>query len=193
MSRRSLQPARWIRTLRHGIRSIDGVSAVEFALLAPIFGLLIAATVDLGGMLSTRFVLDSVVSAGANYALVNAAKVTPTNAAGVASAIGAIAASSSNAASGTVVVNNGPTATVANGAVTSSGSASNAGLCYCPTISSSTINWGSSASCGSTCASGGLAGKFVLVKMQQTYTPLLINYGMTQSGAITVQTVVQVQ
>lgn len=165
-------------------------------MLAPIFGLLLAGAVDLGGMISSRFSLDGAVSAGANYALVSASNVSSAGGAAVAANIGAIIASTSASASGTVVVNNGPQATVTNGAVTTSGTAANADACYCPTLSASTISWGAAITpCGTACtgAAGGFAGKFVAITAQQTYVPILIDYGFTRNSAIHVQTVVQVK
>ena len=56
-----------------------GVAAVEFALVTPIFCLLLAGIVDLGGALYTKFKLDSAVTAGANFAQVNAGNVSSAN------------------------------------------------------------------------------------------------------------------
>lgn len=183
----------WSRSLGQGWRDRKGVSAVEFALIAPIFCLLMAGATDLGGMINTRFTLDGAVSAGANYSILNAAKVTSSNATTLAGSIAAIVATASTTASGTVVVNNGPTSTITNGAVSTAGSTGNADLCFCPTVANSAVTWGSSTSCGTTCASGGLAGKFVSIAVNRTYTPILVNYGMTQNGAINVRAMIQVQ
>src|SRR5580692_477499 len=61
---------------RRGLVGDDrGIAAVEFALLAPIFCLLMAGVIDLGGVLFTKFQLDAAVTAGANFAQVNASNV----------------------------------------------------------------------------------------------------------------------
>ena len=94
-----------------------------------------------------------------------------------------------------VVVNNGPTATVTSGTNATSGTASNADLCYCPSGGASSVTWGSAVSCGSACpgTNTGYAGKFVSVSATKHYTPLFSNYAIVHSGAITASAVVQVK
>lgn len=185
--------ARTAGTIRAAARDRRGVSAVEFAMLAPVFGVLLAGGVDVGGLLSTRFSLDGAVTAGSSYALINATSVSSSGASSVASAIGAIVAATSTSTTGKVIVNNGVTANVSAGAVSTSGTAANADACYCPTISGTTVSWGNSVTCGGTCASGGFAGHFVFITTQQTYTPVLTDYGFGKNGTIQVQSLVQVQ
>lgn len=172
-----------------------GSAAVEFSLLSPVFCLVLVGTVDLGGVLHTKFRLDAAVSAGANYAVVNAANVSSTSGPALASTITSILTSSNTASTtaGTVVVNNGPRSTLAGGTATASGTAANADSCYCPTLSSGAIAWGTAQTCGSTCTGGGLAGKFVTISAQQAYTPSFSNYGIVVNGAVTSSVVVQTQ
>ncbi len=172
----------------------DGVAAVEFAVLAPVFGLVFAGMADLGGVLYTQFRLNAAVSAGANYALINAASVSSTSGATLSSTIAAVVENNagSNWANDTVVVNNGPSTTITSGASSAGGTASSADSCYCPTLSS-TIAWGAAVTCGSACAGGGLAGKFVTITASRTYQPLFSNYGIVQAGYITVSTSVETQ
>lgn len=173
-----------------------GSAAVEFSLLLPVFCLLLVGSIDYGGVVYTKFRLNAAVSAGANYALVNASSVSSTGGTSLASSIASIMGLSSTSAttSATIVVNNGPTATSSGGTTTPSGTASNADSCYCPTISGTTITWGSAQTCGATCASGsGIAGKFVSIAAQQTYTPSFSNYGIVASNTITSWAVVQAQ
>ena len=59
------------------------VALVEFALLSPLFGVLLAGTIDLSGVLYTKFRLDDSVAAGANYALINAASVNSSSGASI--------------------------------------------------------------------------------------------------------------
>src|SRR5579863_7528850 len=138
----------------------DGIAAMEFALLMPVFVILLAGTVDIGGVVTTKFRLDTAVAAASNYVLVNASQVNSTNGATLASNLASVVTTSdtTTTANGTVVVNNGPTVTVASGAQSSSGTAANANLCYCPTGTTSNLSWGSAVTCGSTCTSGLLAG-----------------------------------
>ena len=171
-----------------------GVAAVEFAILAPVFGLVFAGMADLGGVLYTQFRLNAAVSAGANYALINASSVSSTSGATLSSTVAAVVENNAgtNWANDTVVVNNGPSTTITSGASSSGGTASNADSCYCPTLST-TVAWGVAATCGSACAGGGLAGKFVTISASRTYTPLFSSYGIVQNGAITVTTAVETQ
>jgi Flp pilus assembly protein TadG len=171
------------------------VAAVEFGLVAPIFCLLFAGMVDFGGTVYMRLQLESAVSTGINYALINAASVSSTSGGSLASSIAALVANDvgGSLTSGSIVINSGPTATIAHGAATSGGTASNADSCYCPTGSPTGWSFGAAATCGGTCASGGLAGKFVTVSITQTYSPLFANYGLVTNGAITAAAIVQTQ
>jgi Flp pilus assembly protein TadG len=170
-------------------------AAVEFSLLLPAFCLLLVGTIDLGGVLLTKLRLNQAVSAGANYAIVNAASVGSSGGASLASTIAGIL-STSNAVStttGSVVVNNGPTATVTTSSTTSSGTAANADLYYCPTLSGTTLTWGTGTSAKGTCTGGVPSGKFVQIVAQQSYSPVFSGYGLVQSGTISSRAVVQVQ
>jgi Flp pilus assembly protein TadG len=171
------------------------MAAVEFALFLPLFGLLVAGVVDLGGALWIKFKLDSAVTAGANYAQLNASNVSSTNGQALANSIATIVESSegSSWANDTVTVNDGPATAVTSGSATTSGTASNADACYCPTGTATSVTWGSSATCASSCAAGGYAGKFVVITATQTYTPIFTSYGIVQNDTITASSMVQVQ
>jgi Flp pilus assembly protein TadG len=176
-------------------RDTRGAAAVEFALIAPVLGVLLAGALDFGGVVFVKLRVENAVSAGANYALVNAAKITSKTAASLATDLSAIVANSGLSSDGTntIDVNNGATGAIVDGKVTVKGTAANADSCYCPTISGSKLSWGSAASCSSSCKGGGLAGKFVHITASQTYTPFFSNYGMIEDGSISVSVVVQAQ
>ncbi|HEY5072038.1 MAG TPA: TadE/TadG family type IV pilus assembly protein [Caulobacteraceae bacterium] len=169
-----------------------GIAAVEFAILAPIFGLIFAGVADFGNVLFTQFRLSAAVSAGANYAMVNQANVSSTGGAALASNIAQVVESNagSNWADDGIVVNNGPSKTITGGTGSTGGTASNADSCYCPTLAPS-FTWGSSATCASPCSGGGIAGKFVTITASHSYTPLFSSYGIVSNGTITVTTAVQ--
>ncbi len=175
----------------------SGVAAVEFALISPTIILVLVGLIDLGGMLYTRFQLDASLSAGANYAMVNANSVNSTSAAALASTLAGLVSSgqSSNWANSSITVNAGPTASSSGGTVTTGGTASSADSCYCPTGAATTsVTWGSTQTCGATCAGGGYAGKFVLLSASKSYSPIFSGYGLvSQSGTITTSSLVQVQ
>ena len=178
----------------------NGVSAVEFALLSPLFCVMLAGMVDVGGVLYTQFNLNAAVSAGANYALVNASSVNSSTGSSLANTIATVVMSSSaaNWANSSVTINDGPTTAftgAGSGSIsqTSSGSAANADSCYCPTLGAPGLAWGSATSCGTTCPSGGLSGKFVSISANRTYVPFLPSFGMIQNKTISTRMIVQVQ
>jgi Flp pilus assembly protein TadG len=175
----------------------SGVAAVEFALIAPTVMLVLVGLIDIGGMLYTRFQLDASLNAGANYAMVNATSVNSTSGASLANTLAGVVSSgqSSNWANSSITVNGGPTASASGGVVTPGGAASDADSCYCPTgTASSTVAWGGAQACGTTCAGGGYAGKFVLLSASVSYSPIFSGYGMvSQAGTITSSSLVQVQ
>ena len=174
-------------------RSDAGASAVEFAILAPVFALIFGVTMDLGGVLFVNFTLNNALSSSTNYTLLNAANVNSTSGASLASSAVSIIANSRSTgwANAVVVVNNGPTATATSGAVAASGTASNADSCYCPTVSGSTVTWGAAVACSSTCSGGGLAGKFVTFTATRSYQPIFSNYGIVREGALTATAIAQ--
>lgn len=178
-------------------RDQRGMAAVEFALLTPVFCLLIAGVIDLGGALYTRFKLDAAVSAGTNYAQLNAINVTATNGQTLATSIATIVEASQGTAwaDDSVIVNNGPSTTVTSGIGANSGTASNADLCYCPDGTPSSFNWGGSTTCGQACpgTNKGYAGKFVVITASRPYTPIFSSYGLVQNGTMTASATVQVQ
>ncbi len=168
-------------------------SAVEFAMIAPIFCLIFVGTIDFGGALYVKFNLTGTVSAAANYAMINSANVNSSSGTSLATNLANLAASNhaSNWANATIIVNNGPTATITGGTLSSSGTAANANSCYCPTVAGTTITWGSAITCGNVCSGGGIAGKFVSITASKTYTPIFPVYGFVTASAITARTVVE--
>jgi Flp pilus assembly protein TadG len=184
---------RSIRMLAAGNNS--GIAAVEFAILTPIFLILLMGATDLGQMLVNEYQLDQCVAAGAEYAALNAANVTSTNGAALASSIATVIESANGSAwaNDTVVVNNGPTATATSGTVASSGTASNADNYYCLTGSSPTWSWGTGYTSQVSCAGGGTAGKFVTITASYPYVPILKFYGFITNTTLTQSSVVQVQ
>lgn len=188
--RKSPPPSR--RRRKGFLRDERGVAAIEFALIIPIFAVILAVTVDFGIELFLKEQLDDSVSAAADYALVNAQQVNSTNGSSLASTLATLIANThgANWATGSATVNGGPSATSAGG---SGGSASGADSCYCPSGSASAPVWGGSMTCGTTCPSGAVAGKFVQVQASANYSPLFPNFGLATNGQLTSSSLVQVQ
>jgi Flp pilus assembly protein TadG len=174
-----------------------GTAMVEFALLAPVFLIAFAGTVDLGNAMYTQIRLESALAAGANYALLPASlsQVNSTNGGTLASNIASIVTGNNPGTqpNATVVVNNGPRATVTSGTPGSGGTAANANYCYCPTGSTPSWTWGASVSCGNACTGGGTAGQFVTITASYSFTPFFPIYGFVQGGTMTIGTLVQTQ
>ncbi|HWY17018.1 MAG TPA: TadE/TadG family type IV pilus assembly protein [Rhizomicrobium sp.] len=176
-------------------RANDGIAAVEFAILVPVFLILLMGTTDLGQMLYAYYKLDQAVAAGAEYAALNAANVTSTNGAALASSIATIveSANGSSWANDTIVVNNGPTVTVTSGTAVSSGTASSADSYYCLTGSPGSWSWGTANATQVACAGGGSAGKFVTVTATYSYHPVLKIYNFITDSTLSQSSVVETQ
>jgi Flp pilus assembly protein TadG len=176
-------------------RDASGASAVEFALVSPIFLLILVASVDFGISIYDRFNLNASISAATNYALLNAANVESTDGSALALTLGYIIASekSMNWANATVVVNNGPSVSVTSGIVTASGSASAANSCYCPTSGTTGIIWGGAMTCGATCTGGGVAGKFVYMSATMQYTSIFGTRAIVSSGPLTASSIAETE
>jgi len=196
--RSGLRP-RAVAALRAFWGARQGVSAVEFALVAPVFCLLMVAAIDFGAAGFTRFNITSAVSSATAAALVRSDDVTAAAGAGLASSLANLMTTQDAAFRPTsveVVVNNGPKAVVTNGGSPAlSGTAANADSCYCPQKSGTTITWGSAQTCGNSCTGGGKAGKFVQIVARRTYTPLFPVAAdlFMPGGALRVDAIVQVQ
>ena len=170
-----------------------GTSAVEFALVAPIYMLLFVGVNDFSMAMYNKFALNGSVSAAANYTILNASQVGSANGATLAQNLALIVGSAhaANWASATITVNDGPVATLSGGVVTTSGSSSAANSCYCPTPSGSDVSWGSAMTCGATCSGGGIAGKFVSIVATTTYNSLFGATGVIPTQTFTSSTVVE--
>lgn len=174
-------------------KDVKGNAAIEFALVAPIFALILAGSLDLGLLLFSRFQLEAAVSDSASYAMVHTDQVDSTNgddlAAKMATIIaGGIASGETHAA---VVVNNGATADYDGAKIKLSGQASRSNSCYCPTGGAWALQWGGVQSCGASCPGGGFGGKYVVVTVKQPYAPLFASYGFLKDGSLYASAVVQ--
>jgi Flp pilus assembly protein TadG len=176
-------------------RTRRSIAALEFGLLAPLYMIGMAATVDIGNAITANVIVAASVQSASNYALVNASQVNSTSGATLASNLATVAANAfaTNWANSTATVNNGPSTSITGGSASSSGTPANANLCYCPTGTYASITWGASVTCGNACTGGGIAGKFVAVTATYSWTPLFTSYSFVPSGNVTSGTVVQVQ
>ena len=178
------------------IRARGGAAAIEFAITVPVILLIMVGVTDLGGMLYMHYQLETAVAAGAQYAAINTSSVNSTSGGALASSIATVIANANGNgwANDAVVVNNGPAVTMTSGTATTSGTASNADSCYCPSGSPPNWTWGSAATCGSTCSDGSTAaGKYVTITASATYTPLLTAFNLINTSTLTQSVVVEAQ
>jgi len=192
MLRLTIATLRRRRSKRHNA----GVAAVEFGLLAPTFVMVFAGTVTVGDAVAVQTQLDGAVAAGINYAIVNETQASSTGGQTLANAIANLVSTSAggNAANVTVVVNNGPTATITSGTLATSGTAANADQYYCLTGSPSSWGWGTGvASGGGACSGSGTYGKFVTITASYTFTAFFSSYTFGLGSTISVGTAAQVQ
>jgi Flp pilus assembly protein TadG len=166
---------------------MSGASAIEFVLLAPVLCLVFAGMVDLGLVLYIRLSLNQAASTGANYALVNVDAVSSAGGSALAASLVAMVPGAYDAA---VVINNGPSLRRVKGVATAAGTAASADACYCPQIAQAAVSWGSAATCGATCASGGIAGKYVVLTVSEAYSPMFGN-GVVANGVISVRAIAE--
>jgi Flp pilus assembly protein TadG len=182
------------------LRARKCVAAIEFALVVPVFILLLAGTIDLASAVYTWTRLQSALAVGANYALLKQSMVNSANAQSLADTIASLVSTSNagNAANVTVDVNHGIVATLTVGsAVSNSGSATNADSCYCPSgAAGDNWTWGSTFNCSPApaCTTGSTtAGKFVMITASYTFTPMFSGYQFVSSGTMSASAGVQVQ
>jgi Flp pilus assembly protein TadG len=179
---------------RRRLRS-KGTAAVELALIAPMLLLLFAGVIDFGRVYHDEIALSGAVAAAADYAILNAASVNSTSAAGLAATLSSIVANANGPAwaDATVIVNDGATSAVSSGSTTSSGAGSNANSCWCPGGTASGPTWGSAVTCGTGCAGGTLAGKFVSISGTRRFSAIFNSYGWMKNRSLHQSTIVQVQ
>lgn len=170
-----------------------GTSAVEFALIAPVFIVIIAGMVDVGGLLLSRSDVSAAVTAGSNFLLVNADRVA-TAPEEVARQTAMVAGNRLLASVVVrVTINGGLTVEYSNGKFLTSGSTSSATHCFCPQGEGDSISFGSAVECGKPCGTGGYAGRYVQVAASHGYNPLFGGFGMmSQNGTVSVSSTVNV-
>lgn len=186
---------RWSKSANILRKDRGGSAALEFAIVAPIFIAVLGVSLDLGMAVFARFQLESAVSGAASYAMINGSMVDATNGSTLAGNIAQFIAGQATlgAATALVTINNGSTATYNANIINIGGLASQASACYCPTGSAGAITWGSQQSCGASCPTGELAGKYVAITMNQTYNPIFASYGLSNNGQISANALVRIQ
>ena len=171
----------------------QGIAALEFAITVPVLFLIVAATCNFGSVLYAKYSMEKSLSAASSYTLINSGLVASATSDDLALNLATLVANmSNNSVTAEVLDNNGSAATKnSNGTVSTSGTASLADSCYCPTASGGSLTWGSSKTCGGACPDGSTAGRFVQIKITTAYSPLIPITGMSSSSSIKSTTLVR--
>jgi Flp pilus assembly protein TadG len=181
--------------LRQGSRC---VAALETALLAPVFIMLLAFTVDFSLYLYAGLQLSNGVTAGATYAVANGQLIVP-NSAGCATATPPCLTVSSFRSNVSTLVQNAVSPNISSPTVYYN-SSSNSGTdtdsiyysCYCPDTTQSASSQ-AAVTCGTACADGTQPGSFVVVQASSTYAPLFPTDVWLPNGTLTKSAWVRVQ
>ena len=188
-------PTGWsgIRAVLALARDRRGVSAVEFALIAPVFLIILAGVIDVGQMMQIRSELNTAVSAGANRVLLNGGGLASGTAAAIASDVAFVSAADVPGVTAKVTVNNAFSISMTGRAASASGQASVADQCFCPTAQGTAVDWSVPVSCGAPCPkSDEYAVKFLEISVSRPYSAMFGGYGFL-GDSIGVKTTVSTQ
>lgn len=174
-------------------RSQHGASAIEFALVAPLVLVLLAAVVDFGLLVQSRSNMEAAASSAMSYALAKAQDIKPDTAVSYVTTVAGIAARQLiDEASVDVALNRSLLAGKNASGPYQTGQGAAANLCYCP-VRGTPVTWGNPLACNAPCPDGGFAGKFLAIKVSKPYQPLFLEFGLVSNGTLTVETLAGLQ
>lgn len=174
-------------------RDERGVSAIEFALIAPLILLVLAAVVDVGGLIYMRTQLEIAVSAATSHAMGVGQDLKFIEAELGQQAARIIVGRMGNRVDLKITLNKSHLTRFSAQGISQSGPASAADLCYCPNRGDDGIDWGEAQICRAPCPDGGRAGKFLAITASLPYTPLFFDYGVATPDGVNLQTMVALQ
>ncbi len=127
---------RWFATLgraRAALKDKTGNATIEFALVIPLFAVIVVGSADIGMLIFSRFKLGGAVSASASYAVAHVDQVDSANGGALAkNLVSIVANNSSDDVDVLVDINNDPQAVNEGAKVTLDGQPARADACYCP-------------------------------------------------------------
>jgi Flp pilus assembly protein TadG len=175
-------------------RRRDGVSAIEFALVAPIILLLLAATVDFGSMIHARTQMEGASQSAMTYAMGRGQPFEATKAPELAQNLERILLARLGQGSTIAIdVNHGAQRSLANGSASATGNAALSALCYCPTMSETGVSWNTALACAKPCPKGGTSGKFVYMSVMVAASPIFGGFGLADNGQLQLQTIGRIE
>ncbi len=146
-------------------RDRSGVAAVEFGLLLPVFALVCVGAIDFGLAFDAKLRLATAVGEGAQFAFLNGASVQ-------ASQVQTVVQSASTLSPLSVTVTYSPNS------------------CYCLAGSPVALT---AQTCGSNCANGTPAGKYVSIAATYTYPAIFPTYALLANPVLTETVTARVQ
>ena len=170
-----------------------GSPAVEFALIAPVFLLIVAATFDVGSIIHSKFRLDARVSSAASYSQNHGSLIVDSTAANFASTLATLVSNGTNIVDATVVLNNAMSAAFTDGTMTTSDSSGIMAQCYCPARVNDLIMWGTQKTCQANCKDGTVAGRFIEIRSDTPHVTMFAGLGLTENGIISANALVRIE
>jgi hypothetical protein len=170
-----------------------GSPAVEFALIAPVFLLILTATFDIGSIIHKKFSLDAQVSSAASYSQNLGAQIVDGGAADFASAVATLAANGKTSVDTKIILNNAMSATFVAGGMTTTDSSGIISQCYCPARVNEAIQWGAPKTCRAACTDGTVAGRFIEIHASTPYISLFGGLGIAEGSKISVSSVIRIE
>lgn len=171
------------------LREQGGAVAIEFAVMATLLMLILAAVVDIGsaGIISLR--LNSEATAAADYVLLQPSPQDDEAATALATVLAELLRSGGTT-DVEVDVNNAAVAHWAGGSV-SAAAGGDTSACYCPETTRGALNWGSPVACNAPCGTGDTAGQFVGIRLGARYVPLFSGFGFLDNNTVEVRTMIR--
>lgn len=170
-----------------------GSPAVEFALIAPLFLLVVAATFDVGSIVHSKFRLNAQVSSAASYSQNQGNLIVDNTAANFAATVATLASNGTNSVDAMVVLNNAMSAAITHGAMTTADSSGLMAQCYCPARVNNAVVWGAQKTCQATCTDGTSAGRFIEIRASASYVAMFEGLGLTENGTISADALVRIE
>lgn len=162
---------------RRFIRAESGMAGVEFALIAPLFVLILAGTVEIALILHAQFHLNAQVSVAANYSLINGGQIGEGKAEALSLALLQLLEGGVHAIETSVDVNAG----------------GGADAYYCPSNDGGSISWGPARDFLAPCADESSAGQFIAIEASAQPPSLFGGFGLTDGGSVSARAIVRVK
>ncbi len=177
------------------LRDRRGVAAVEFAILAPLFLLVLGATAGIGLGVVSKIRANEAVSAAAHGALIAGDSLKAGTADQTAADLATILRRAWTVPDEAVVrieFNGARTYRFAGREAVAAGATAAVDECRCPTRADGAVQWGDAVGCGQPCSDAGIASRYVLIDVAVPASPVFASFVPTIGSALHVQTLVPI-